>query len=388
MERLERFERLEPFRSSVTTIKFTTAAILFFLGAWVFATTAAAQSSAVLLKGKTEAETKGYIFETSRDAIVAKAKKEGKLVVFSSQDAEPIRAAADAFRKKYPFIDVKATEIAGTDTYTRMIQELNMGKTTAWDVNYVAFDYYAQYLPHQKKFDLLGMAKHGVLQIPPEMVDPANRHILALQTNMQVLAYNKKLLPENTTPATYEDMLKPEFKGKKFATDVRPRAVAALVPAWGLEKVLAYAKKLAAQEPIWTRGDTRTLPLMTGGEIPMNLGLNYKGYLRFKEKDVQDVLAVKILEPVPVRLTEAEGISARAQNPYAGLLWLEFQAGPEAQAILDKVDRAASHLTAGSFHEKATRGKKLSFLSWEHYPQMGKYEEEVVKAFGFPRADK
>jgi hypothetical protein len=28
------------------------------------------------------------------------------------------------------------------------------------------------------------------------------------------------------------------------------------------------------------------------------------------EKDVQDVLAVKIREPVPVRLTEAEGISA------------------------------------------------------------------------------
>jgi ABC-type Fe3+ transport system substrate-binding protein len=342
----------------------------------------------MLLKAKTEAETKGYIFETSHDVIVAKAKKEGKLVVFSSQDADPIRAAADAFRKKYPFIDVKATEIAGTDTYTRMLQELKIGKTTAWHVNYVAFDYYADYLPHQKKFDLLGMGKHGVLRIPPEMVDPVNRHILALQTNMQVLAYNKRLVPENTTPATYEDMLKPEYKGKKFATDVRPRAVAALVPAWGLEKVLVYAKKLAAQEPIWTRGDTRTLPLMTGGEIPMNLGLNYKGYLRFKEKDVQDVLAVKILEPVPVRLTEAEGISATAQNPYAGLLWLEFQAGPEAQAILDKVDRAASHLTAGTFHEKATRGKKLSLLGWEHYPQMGRYEEEVVKAFGFPRADK
>jgi len=52
------------------------------------------------------------------------------------------------------------------------------------------------------------------------------------------------------------------------------------------------------------------------------------------------------------------------------------------------VDRAASHLTAGTFHEKATRSKKLSLLGWAHYPQMGRYEEEVVKAFGFPRADK
>ncbi len=48
----------------------------------------------------------------------------------------------------------------------------------------------------------------------------------------------------------------------------------------------------------------------------------------------------------------------------------------------------ASHLIAGTFHEKAMRGKKISVLSWEHYPHMQKYEEEVVKAFGFPRADK
>ncbi len=364
------------------------AAILFFLGAWVFAATAAAQGSAMLLKAKTEAETKGYIFEISHDVIVAKAKKEGKLVVFSSQDADAIRATADAFRKKYPFIDVRATEIAGTETYRRMIQEMSIGKTTAWDVNYLAFDFYKEYLPHQKRFDMLGMAKHGVLQIPAETIDPVNRHIVALQTNMQALAYNKKLVAENKTPATYEDMLKPEFKGKKFATDIRPRAVAALVPAWGLEKVLVYAKRLAAQEPIWTRGDSRSLPYMTGGEIPMNLGLNYKSYLRFKEKDVQDVLGVKLLEPIPVRLTEAEGVSATAQHPYAGLLWLAFQASPEAQAILDKVDRAASHLIAGTFHERATRGKKISLLGWEHYPQMQRYEEEVVKAYGFPRADR
>jgi ABC-type Fe3+ transport system substrate-binding protein len=196
------------------------------------------------------------------------------------------------------------------------------------------------------------------------------------------------MVSENKLPATYEDMLKPEYKGRKFSTDIRPRAIAALVPGWGLEKLLAYAKNLAAQEPIWNRGDSRTLPQMLGGEIAMTLGMNYKSFLRFKPKDVQDVLGAKILEPVPVRLTEAEGVSATAQNPYAGLLWLEFQASPEGQAVLDKVDLAASHLTPGTFHEKATRGKKLSVLGWEHYPKMGRYEEEIVKAYGFPRADK
>ena len=185
-------------------------------------------------------------------------------MVLSSQDAAAVDATAKAFRKKYPFIDVKASEIGGTDTYLRMIEELRIGKTTDWDVNYVAFDYYDDYLPHQKKFDMLGMARHGVLRVPPDIIDPVNRHIIALQSNMQALAYNKKLIPKDKAPDSFEDLLKPEFKGKKFALDIRPRAIAALVPAWGLEKVLAYAKNLAAQQPTWTRGDTRTSALDDG----------------------------------------------------------------------------------------------------------------------------
>ena len=367
---------------------FFRATTIFIIGSWLFITAATAQTVAALQQAKKDAEGKGFIFPASHDEIVASAKKEGKLVVLSSQDAAAVDATAKAFKKKYPFIDVKASEISGTDTYLRMIGELKIGKTTDWDVNYVAFDYYDDYLPHQKKFDLLGMAKQGVLKIPPEMIDPVNRHIVALQTNMQALAYNKKLVPKEKAPDYFEDLLKPEFKGKKFAVDIRPRAISALVPAWGLEKVLSYAKNLAAQQPIWTRGDSRTLPYMTGGEVPMCLGLNYKSYWRFKKKDMQDVLDAKIIEPVPVRLTEAEGISATARNPYAALLWLEFQASSEGQAILDETDLAASHLSPGSFHEKALRGKKLSVIGWKDYPHMENYLNEVVKAFGLPRADK
>ena len=363
--------------------------LAFFVEAWVGGFELNAMShGGDLKKAKREAESRGYIFETSHDAIVAKAKKEGRLVVFSSQDSNAINATAEVFRKKYPFIDVMATEIAGTETYQRMVQEMKAGMATDWDVNYVAFDFYSEYLPHQKKFDILGMAKQGVIQIPPKMVDPVNRHILALQTNMQVVVFNKKLIPENKVPNSYEDFLKPEFKGKKFATDIRPKAFAALVPAWGLEKVLVYAKKIGGQEPIWVRGDSRSMPYISGGEIPMMLGPNYKSSLRFMAKDVKGILGLKILEPIPVRLTEAEGISATAQNPYAALLWLEFQASPEAQAILDRIDRAASYLSPGTFHEKATRGKKLSVLGWKDYPQMGRYQKSIVKAFGFPTAEK
>ena len=364
------------------------AVCIALFGSWIFVAVVAAQTRGAFLQAKKDAEARGFIFASSHDEIVARAKREGKLVVHSSQDAVAIEAATKAFNRKYPFIDVNASEISGTDTYLRMIGELKIGKITDWDVNYVAFDYYDDYLPHQKKFDLLGMAKAGVLKMPPAMIDPINRHIVALQTNMQALAYNKKLVSKDKVPTTFEDLLKPEFKGKKFALDIRPRAIAALVPAWGLEKTLTYAKQLSAQDPVWARGDSRTLPYISGGEVPMVLGLNYKSYWRFKKKDVQDALDARVIEPVPVRLTEAEGISATAQNPYAALLWLEFQASPEGQAILDATDLAASHLTSGSFHEKALRGKQLSVIGWKDYLHMENYLKEVVKAFGFPRTDR
>src|SRR5262245_60757986 len=209
------------WRWTVSSKTFCRATQVLILGSWVFVTAVAAQTGTALLQAKKEAEAKGFIFAASHDEILARAKKEGKLVVLSSQDAAAVDATAKAFKKKYPFIDVKASEIGGTDTYLRMIGELKIGKTTDWDVNYVAFDYYDDYLPHQKKFDMLGMARHGVLRMPPDMIDPVNRHIIVLQTNMQALAFNKKTLAKDKVPDNFEDLLKPEFKGNKFALDIR-----------------------------------------------------------------------------------------------------------------------------------------------------------------------
>ena len=348
---------------------------------------AAAAPSAALAKAKQEAESKGYIFIVNRDEIVEQAKKEGRLRILSAEDPSVIKACTEAFKKKYPFIDVRAEGIDGLEVYQRMLQEMKAG-LAKWDVNYVAFDFYADYLPHQKKFDLLGMARQGVIQMPAELVDPANRHIVALQSNAQIVAYNKTLLAPDKVPTTWEDFLKPEFKDRKFATDVRPKAFAALVPAWGQEKVIALAKQIAAQKPIWLRGDAQMITFLMNGEYSLLLGVNYKTFVRVQKKDTKGVLAYNAAEPVPIRLSETEAVLGRADNPHAALLWLEFQAGPEGQKIRDELDLAASVFTPGSAHEQLARGKKVSLLAWDHYLKMGAYEEETVKAFGFPRAEK
>jgi ABC-type Fe3+ transport system substrate-binding protein len=359
----------------------------FLLGWCVEALAAAAAPSPSLLKAKQEAEGKGYVFFANREEIVTQAKKERRVHVLSAAQDSSLKAIAEAFKKKYPFIDVRWEEVSGTEVYQRMLQEMKAG-VAKWDVNYSAPDYYSDYLPHQKKFDLLGMAQHGVLRMVPEMVDPINRHIVAIQSNAQVAVYNKTLFAPDRVPANWEDFLTPEFKDRKFTLNVRPKFFAALVPAWGLEKTLDFARKVAAQNPIWMKADARIITSLLAGEYPLFLGSNYKTFVRMQAKDPKGILGYKALEPIPIRISETEGVLATAGSPHAGLLWLEFIAGPEGQKVLDEVDLSASLFNSDSTHERLTRGKKVSLVGWEHYLRVEGYEEQIVKALGFPRADK
>jgi ABC-type Fe3+ transport system substrate-binding protein len=349
----------------------------------------AAELSPALLKAKKEAEAKGYLFAASHDEIVNRAKQEGKLRVIVSLDAGILKRLSEGFTKKYPFIQVQANEIRGIDAYTRQLQELKAGLAKGIDINEVDYDYYNEYLPHLKKVDMYGMVEQRVLQMPLQMVDPINRNILAVGSGIQVVAYHKKLVPVESVPNTWEDFLKPEFKDRKFALGIRPKDVAALVPAWGLEKTLDFARKLAGQNPIWVSGDTRTITSMLAGEYSLFFGPNFDSVLRAKNKDKIDVLGYKLVEPVIVRLNESEGILASAEHPYAALLWLEFAASAEGQKVLEEGGPyEGSVFIQGTVQEKAVRGKKQSVVDWNHYAKMPEYIKRVVEAYGFPRAEK
>jgi ABC-type Fe3+ transport system substrate-binding protein len=344
-----------------------------------------AVASPALQKAKQESEAKGFIFETSRDEVEAKAKKEAKLRVVSSLEMEALKPLAEAFKKKYPFIDLRAEEIAGTDALQRMLLEIKAGTATGLDIMHVTTDFYDDYLPHLKKIDMLGMAQHGVLQIPSGMIDPINRNVVSYTTNTQIVAYNKNLISEDKVPNNWEDFLKPEFRGRKFLVDIRPQEVANLVPTWGVEKTIQFAKGIAAQNPIWIRGHTRAIAAMAAGEYPMLLGANLNSTKRAMDKDRAGVLAYKVVEPVPIRIANPEAIYIKSSAPYASLLWLEFISGPEAQKIIDR-DSKGSVFFAGTTPHQLTQGRKVSLVAWEHAPQLEELQRKVFEAYGFPKA--
>ena len=358
----------------------------FVIAIWGGGKASAAQSSN-LLNAKQEAEALGYTFITNRDEVVAKAKQEGKVRAIVSMDPATIKAGVAAFKRKYPFIDIRVQEIRGRDATQRLLLDIKTGGAKDWDIVNPAMGVYLEYPPYLKKVDLLGMATRGVLQIPPSMVDSKYRNVLAIENNLQVTAYNAGIVATNLVPKTWPDFLRPEFKGRKLAIDIQPSEVAALVPVWGLERTLEFARNLAVQQPIWVRGAARTMPYIATGEIPMFLGPNFSSVTRQMAKDPTGMLQYTLVEPVPVRFSNFQSILATSQHPHAALLWLEWMAGPEAQKITDETaPNASSIYVTDSLVERKVRGRKVSVVGWDEQHNLDSWEKEIVKAYGFPTA--
>jgi iron(III) transport system substrate-binding protein len=366
---------------------FTALALCTMLGcnvSFVFAGQASAPPTQIK-----QAAAKGYVSFSNHDEVVEKAKTEGKLRVLVNMDPATLKAAGKAFNQKYPFINLHAQEITGTDMAQRNVLEIKSGQAREWDIVYPSRDLYSEYLPYLWKVDLLGMAERKLLQIPESMIDPKNRNIIAPYTRLIASAYNKNLVTAEQLPKSWEDFLKPEFKGRKFAVDIGPRPLACLVPAWGLEKTLDFARKLAAQDPIWVRGVSRTLPSIIGGDVPMMMGTLFHSVKRAELKDRTGVLQHLVLEPVPVYLTSEQGILATAPNPHAALLWLEWMASAESQKIADEQEpMGSSHLFRGGGVEQQLRGKQLSWVSWDQHANMESWMIKIFEAYGFPKAQR
>jgi hypothetical protein len=336
-----------------------------------------------------ERGARGYTFIGSRDDILAGAKKEGQIRILSGLESRTLKAVVNSFAAKYPFVQIKRVESQdGLDAARRFILELKAGSAAKdWDTIYLTGNYYSEYIPYIAKYDVLGMSEKAVLSIPTAMIDPDNRNIIAAGSALDAAAYNPRLLPAELVPRVWEDLLKPELRGKKFVMDVAPAAVFALTPAWGLEKVLDFARKIRGQSPVWARGHTRILASIGAGEYAMHGATNYHSAMRLKEKNPGG-LEVALLEPVPTRLHEAQGILGTAGNPRAALLWLEHMASAEVQKILDEMEPLKSSIYAtGSALRRAVEAKKVSVAAWKWFYQREEIERQIVNAYGFPNAE-
>lgn len=326
----------------------------------------------------------GMIFLTSHDEIVKKAKEGPALNGFVSSDvADKI---AEAFTAKTG-ISAKLEDFSGTDAYQRFLLEADSGALQDVDIQQAPPEEYEAFRALMAPYDILGMAQAGILNIPIEMVDPQNRNVVAVGSQIAGYAYNPKMLNQSDIPTSWEGFCDTGFlHGQKFMLDLRPSNMAPLVAKWGMDRVLKLATCLKAADPILTRGTTDALTRVAAGEIPLHIFTNYHSTLRAME-DAGDNLQVGLIDPVPVRLSNALGVmnDQIAKNPYAGLLLIEFMASPEGQALLDEDPLKSSIYSPASKVAAAVKGHETSGGGFDNYVEMETWMDQIADTLGFPQ---
>jgi iron(III) transport system substrate-binding protein len=331
-------------------------------------------------------QTKGGMLAPTKDEILAAAKQEGKLSLVPGFDKTTIIPLVAAFTKKYPFIDVSFDLVTGIAAGQRQLFEMAAGKATV-DAFSPSAAHWSEYFKQNliKKYDFRAMAKAGQLKIPVEMLDESGV-IAWLGTNTGVLAYNTKLVTADKAPKGWDSCLDPQWKGK-LSVDTKPNTLTWLIPAWGVEKVFDFARKLKGNDPIWVRGQTGTLARMAAGEIAVDCSMYFHTARRSLIRDPVQPLKLVIPNPVPLSFHEPEGIYVNAKHPYAGLLWIEFLASKEGQDIIDSVDPGkASFLVEGTLANNLLKGAKVSLCAGGCRDQEDKMMERIAtEAWGLPK---
>jgi iron(III) transport system substrate-binding protein len=375
--------KIKTLRASDRSVVLLLAFLTILLG---FQESAAQTSSLPAQQRKEEAAGSGLIYLT-REKILAGARDEGKLVVAPGFASGTTPALLKAFAKKYPFIQSTPLNVAGTAAAQRQLFDMASGSSNV-DVFSPSSVLWSDYFKRNviKKFDLRKMAKTGQLRIPVEMIDESGM-IAWLGTNTGIIAYNSKLVPAEMAPHGWQSCVDPQWRGK-VGVDTKPNVLVWLVPRWGEEKVLDFARKLKANDAVWTSQSTPNLVKLAAGEFHLLCWVYLHSTQRLLNKDPTVPIKMVVPDPVPVSMHEPEGVYLGARNPHAALLWMEFLAGREAQETVDSIDPGrASFLVEGTLSSRLVRGATVSLCGAGCRDQEDRRMEQIaVGAWGFPKA--
>src|SRR6266542_794986 len=175
-----------------------------------------------------------------RTKLIEEAKKEGKLVWYTSTNVTESKPLLDDFEKQYPFIKGEIFRASGEVILNRVIGETRAGK---WNFDVVMVG----------EFDVLMGAKLLAPYKSPEAKNfiadfkHPNGYWCAVYVVYRTIGYNPKLVAEKDAPKQWEDLLDPKWKGKMSIEEEEYNWYAGLTNAWGKERTQKYMRALAKQ---------------------------------------------------------------------------------------------------------------------------------------------
>jgi iron(III) transport system substrate-binding protein len=297
------------------------------------------------------------------------ARREARLTWYTSLAGDSVTGLAEAFERRYPYVDVGVFRAANSELLVRLDEERQARKPAA-DV--VEMNRSALMLLRDEGA-LTPYASPEAATYPSTAREEAPGGLLYWVTDRESyvgFAYNTRLVRDDDAARTYRDLLKPELRGKMAiaGTDTGTRFLGNVLSHQGDEFGEGLAKQDVAVQMI---SGQALLELVVTGEVPASPS-TFKNHADLAIAKGAPIKWVP-LEPVTVN-SGSTAVAADAPHPHAAMLFTDFILGTEGRALLEKYQYGSPAadpgfrrwdpelgLTASEYEEQAERwGQFLS----------------------------
>ena len=275
----------------------------------------------------------------AQDARVEAAKKEGKVVWYTSLALTSAEKVAKLFEAAYPGIKVEVQRTGSQRILQRVMQEL---QANIKNVDVIHTSDAGHYVLLKDKKLLMKYTPAGVERFPAAFKDKDGYHY-GLRATVNVIAYNTKSVSSGEAPKTWKDLLDPRWKGKLVTahpgySGVISTHVLALVHLYGWD----YFKQLAQNRPMLVQSAVDPSSVVASGEraVAANGG-DYTFYQVKKKGNPVEIVFPK--EGVPL-VVSPTAIAAFSPHPNAAKLFTDFIfSRPLQQALADSEGLYTGH---------------------------------------------
>ena len=265
----------------------------------------------------------------AQDARVEAAKKEGKVVWYTSLALPSAEKVAKLFEAAYPGIKVEVQRTGSQRILQRVMQELQANIKNADVIHTSDAGHFV--LLKEKKL-LMKYTPAGVEGFPSGFKDKDGFYY-GLRATVNVIAYNSKIVPANEAPKTWKDLLDPRWKGKMVTahpgySGVIATHVLALVHLYGWD----YWKQLAQNKLMLVQSAVDPSGVVASGERPIAVdGGDYTFYQTKKKGNPVEIVFPR--DGVPL-VVSPSAIPSFAPHPSAARLFTDFIFSRELQQVL------------------------------------------------------
>jgi iron(III) transport system substrate-binding protein len=311
----------------------------------------------------------------AQDPRLEAARKEGKVVWYTSLALTSSEKVAKLFETAYPGVKVEVHRTGSQRILQRMMQEL---QANIKNVDVVHTSDAGHYVLLKEKKLLMRYTPAGVDVFGAGFKDKDGYHY-GLRATVNVIAYNTKVVSPAEAPRTWKDLLDPKWRGRLVTahpgySGVIATHVLALVHLHGWD----YFKALAQNKPMLVQSAVDPSGVVASGERPVAVnGGDYTFYQVKKKGNPVEIVYPK--EGVPL-VVSPSAITSFAPHPNAARLFTDFIFSREIQQVLADTEGLYSGHPQVTYPADKPRLSDLKVLPVEA-EELEKRNEEIKTRF-------